>query len=222
MLATSVDDGIIECVPHCHALARVLAEHRSIVKYLAQFHPDPAGPFGLKAEVLNNFVRSCAGYCVMTYLLGVGDRHLDNLMLIDDGRLFHIDFGYLLGTGCRCCTTWVSLPFFFNGYRCTHASLVLVHTSANVNAPVHDRSTGRDPKPFPPPMKICREMVDAMGGPDSPHYNTFRTLCCEAYNILRKSAGLILSLMHLMAGAAIPDIQADPEKAMLKIQVGCS
>lgn len=68
-------------------------------------------------------------------------------------------------------------------------------------------------------MKICREMVDAMGGPDAPHYNTFRTLCCEAYNILRKSAGLILSLMHLMAGAAIPDIRADPEKAMLKIQV---
>lgn len=102
VLATSADDGIIECVPRCHALARVLAEHRSIIKYLAQFHPDPSGPFGISADVLNNFVRSCAGYCVMTYLLGVGDRHLDNLMLIDDGRLFHIDFGYLLGT-CGAC-----------------------------------------------------------------------------------------------------------------------
>ena len=23
---------------------------------------------------------------------------------------------------------------------------------------------GRDPKPFPPPMKLCKEMVEAMGG----------------------------------------------------------
>lgn len=79
--------------------------------------------------------------------------------------------------------------------------------------------TGRDPKPFPPPMKLCKEMVDAMGGADSAHYRRFRTLCCEAYNILRKSAGLILSLVHLMAGASITDIRPDPEKALLKLQV---
>ncbi len=47
-----------------------------------------------------------------------------------------------------------------------------------------------------------------------------QTYCCEAYNILRKSANLLLSLFHLMAGASIPDIQSDPEKAMLKLQVG--
>jgi phosphatidylinositol 3-kinase len=43
---------------------------------------------------------------------------------------------------------------------------------------------------------------------------------CEAYNILRQRSDLILSLFHLMAGASIEAIRADPEKAMLKLQVG--
>lgn len=56
-----------------------------------------------------------------------------------------------------------------------------------------------------------------MGGPNSPHYNRFKSLCYTAFIGLRKNANLILNLIALMVDANIQDIRLEPDKAVLKV-----
>ncbi|GAA5956941.1 hypothetical protein JCM3765_006647 [Sporobolomyces pararoseus] len=176
VLATGQVDGMVQFV-QSRTLQDITNEYgqQGLLGYLREGHADPGsvGTYGVDPEVLDTYIRSCAGYCVVTYLLGVGDRHLDNLLLAPDGHFFHVDFGYILG---------------------------------------------RDPKPFPPAVKVCKEMVDAMGGVHSPHYSRFKSLCYTAFTTLRKNANLLINLVALMVDANIPDIKFEPDKAVMKVQ----
>lgn len=77
---------------------------------------------------------------------------------------------------------------------------------------------GRDPKPFPPPMKLCKEIVEAMGGTSTAQYQRFESLCFVTFSNLRKSANLILNLFALMVGTNIQDIALEPDKVVSKVQ----
>ena len=172
VLATSTRHGFVQYVDSM-SLAEVRANEGSIQNFFRRVAPSPDSPFGIQPEVMDTYVRSCAGYCVITYLLGVGDRHLDNLLLTKTGKLFHIDFGYILG---------------------------------------------RDPKPMPPPpMKLTREMVEAMGGTVSELYREFLNLSHTAFLHLRRHSNLILNLFSLMVDANVPDIALEPDKTVKKV-----
>uniref|UniRef100_A0A4W4EMJ0 Phosphatidylinositol 3-kinase catalytic subunit type 3 n=1 Tax=Electrophorus electricus TaxID=8005 RepID=A0A4W4EMJ0_ELEEL len=96
VLATSTKHGFMQFVQSV-PVAEVLATEGNIQSFFRKYAPSDKGPYGISAEVMDTYVKSCAGYCVITYILGVGDRHLDNLLLTKTGKLFHIDFGYILG-----------------------------------------------------------------------------------------------------------------------------
>ena len=98
ILATSTSAGLSQFVPSM-TFQGIVSKYKNnpALAYLKQNNPDSHGPLGLRKETLDTFVKSCAGYCVITYILGVGDRHLDNLLLAPDGHFFHADFGYILG-----------------------------------------------------------------------------------------------------------------------------
>ncbi|KAE9401263.1 kinase-like protein [Gymnopus androsaceus JB14] len=134
--------GMAQFVPS-KTIAALVSEYGNVLSYLRAGYPDEGsvGTWEIEPGVIDAFVRSCAGYCVITYLLGVGDQHLDSLLVAPDGHFFHVDFGYILG---------------------------------------------RDPEPFPPAIKVCKEMVDGMGG---------------------THANLILNFVTLMVDASIPDIK---------------
>jgi phosphatidylinositol 3-kinase len=87
ILATSSNAGAVQFVPSSSLQAAYSKHHGSILAYLRSHNPDPKEPYGVRKEAMETYVKSCAGYCVITYILGVGDRHSDNLLITPDGKL---------------------------------------------------------------------------------------------------------------------------------------
>jgi len=78
--ATGVNIGVIEFVENCYPLSQLKKR---------------LGP--VSSEKIERLVASGAGSYIASYILGIRDRHADNIMLREDGTMFHIDFGRVFG-----------------------------------------------------------------------------------------------------------------------------
>jgi len=138
--------GYIEFVSNSTTLYSIREEYKfTLQNYILENNPALS-----IIEFRDRFARSCAAYCVISYILGIGDRHLDNIMVTKEGRLFHIDYSYILGN---------------------------------------------EPKPITSLIRITGDMIDALGGISSVHYQQFIRWSGIIYNCIRKHINLLYNML---------------------------
>jgi len=101
-VATGDMVGMVEVVLNAKTIASInkdaggtgaVMDDKTLVNWLRKHNPTESE----MDRAVETFVLSCAGYVVATFVLGIGDRHADNIMMTRSGHLFHIDFGHFLG-----------------------------------------------------------------------------------------------------------------------------
>ena len=102
VLCTGYMQGMLEMVTNSDTLANIHVQEGGAIKQLFSIasvlnwiekNCKTVSPI----EAKENFLMSNVAYCLATFVLGVGDRHNDNIMMKKNGELFHIDFGHFLG-----------------------------------------------------------------------------------------------------------------------------
>ena len=96
VMCTGYNQGMLEMVTNSATLAEIhkkdgVFSKSSLKKWIEDNAVIP------EEEYSDNFLLSSVAYCVATFVLGIGDRHNDNIMVKRNGELFHIDFGHFLG-----------------------------------------------------------------------------------------------------------------------------
>lgn len=97
VLPTGCEKGIIEVVPNTRSRNQMGEITDGGLYEIFQQDHGPVGSAQFEAA-RENFIISSAGYAVASLLLQPKDRHNGNLLFDNQGRLVHIDFGFILET----------------------------------------------------------------------------------------------------------------------------
>ena len=72
-------------------------DKEAIIKYLRGSITDDQSDNDKYDNKIDNFIKSLAGYCVATCVLGITERSFRNVMIKNNGIFLHINLGHLLG-----------------------------------------------------------------------------------------------------------------------------
>lgn len=87
----TMNSGMIEIIENAHTIYEI-----DSCKLLG--HIIEKNPTAIVQDVIDRYMYSLVAYTLHSYLIGLGDRHLQNIMITNDGAIFHIDFGFILGS----------------------------------------------------------------------------------------------------------------------------
>lgn len=92
VLPIGQNSGMIEIVNNATTIHDIATDKKTILQHILKTNEDK-----LIGEVINKYMFSLVSYTLHSYFIGLGDRHMQNIMITNDGSIFHIDFGFILG-----------------------------------------------------------------------------------------------------------------------------
>ena len=186
-----------------------------------------------------NFTKSTAGYWIISYILGLKDRHPDNIMINKNtGNLFHIDFGHFLGND--------KLKYGIKRERdpfvLTKEMAKFIKTDINKLVLAVEGGIDFDRTPrgesstlnIPPELRLDKahsstsenseSYVESVGiygsyinqGSFNDNFYEFIKLWWYAFNVIRKDNKRLLNLFSLMTGAGMPELYDDEHVDYIK------
>lgn len=92
VMPITTNAGMIEIINNAETIYSICNNKKAIWQHIFEKNKSR-----VVDDVLNTYMHSLVSYTLHSYFIGLGDRHLENIMITDDGRIFHIDFGFILG-----------------------------------------------------------------------------------------------------------------------------